>query len=99
MTHFSALNDYVSDLSADRQQAINNKSKILSQSIELAKIRKSKQLKQTELAVIMGVSQASISKVESGKDIQLSTLQNYVRALGGEVSIIAKMPSSDVILI
>ena len=55
MTHFSALNDYVADLSADRQQAINNKSKILSQSIELAKIRKSKQLKQTELAVIMGV--------------------------------------------
>jgi DNA-binding transcriptional regulator YiaG len=113
MTHFSALNDYVADLPADRQQAINNKSKILSQSIELAKlrhaqslkqtelakIRKSKQLKQTELAVIMGVSQASISKVESGKDIQLSTLQNYVRALGGEVSIIAKMPNSDVILI
>ena len=99
MTHFSALNDYVADLPADRQQAINNKSNMLSQSIELAKLRKTKQLKQTELAAIMGVSQASISKVESGKDIQLSTLQNYIRALGGEVSIIAKMPNSDVILI
>lgn len=30
MTHFSALNDYIADLPADRQQAINNKSKILS---------------------------------------------------------------------
>ena len=99
MMHLSALNDYVADLPTDRQQAINNNSKILSQSIELAKLRKAKQLKQTELAVIMGVSQASISKVESGKDIQLSTLQNYVRALGGEVSIIAKMPNSNVILI
>ena len=98
MTHFSALNDYVADLPADRQQAINNKSKVLSQSIELAKLRKTKQLKQTELAAMMGVSQASISKVESGKDIQLSTLQNYVRALGGEVSIIAKMPNNEVIL-
>lgn len=99
MTHVSALNDYVAGLPADRQQVINNKSKILSQSIELAKLRKTKQLKQTELAALMGVSQASISKVESGKDIQLSTLQNYVRALGGEVSIIAKMPNSKVILI
>ena len=99
MTHFSALNDYIADLPADRQQAINNKSKILSQSIGLAKLRKTKQLKQIELAAMMGVSQASISKVESGKDIQLSTLQNYVRALGGEVSMIAKMPNSDVILI
>ena len=99
MTHVSALNDYVAGLPADRQQVINNKSKILSQSIELAKLRKTKQLKQIELAAMMGVSQASISKVESGKDIQLSTLQNYVRALGGEVSIIAKMPNSNVILI
>ena len=99
MTHFSALNDYVAGLPADRQQVINDKSKALSQSIELAKLRKTQQLRQTELAAMMGVSQASISKVESGKDIQLSTLQNYVRALGGEVSIIAKMPNSDVILI
>ena len=98
MTHFSALNDYVADLPADRQQAINNKSKILSQSIELAKLRKMKNLKQSELAAMMGVSQASISKVESGKDIQLSTLQNYVQSLGGEVVITAKMPNSEVIL-
>lgn len=86
MTDFTNLDDYIAN-------------KILSQSIELAKLRKTKQLKQTELAALMGVSQASISKVESGKDIQLSTLQNYVRALGGEVNIIAKMPNSDVILI
>lgn len=99
MTHVSVLNDYVAGLPAHRQREINNKRKILSQSIELAKLRKTKRLKQTELAAMMGVSQASISKVESGKDIQLSTLQNYVRALGGEVSIIAKMPGSDVILI
>lgn len=99
MMHFSALNDYVADLPADRQREINNKHKILSQSIELAKLRKTKQLKQTELAAMMGVSQASISKVESSKDIQLSTLQNYVRALGGEVSIIVKMPNSNIILI
>ena len=99
MMPFSALNDYVAALPADRQREINNKHKILSQSIELAKLRKTKQLKQTELAAMMGVSQACISKVESGKDIQISTLQNYVRALGGEVSIIAKMPNSDIILI
>ena len=99
MPHFSALNDYLAVLPADRQQAINNKSKILSQSIELAKLRHAQSLKQTELAALMGVSQACISKVESGKDIQLSTLQNYVRALGGEVSILAKMPNCDVILI
>ena len=99
MTDFTPLGSYIASLPADRQQVINDKSKLLSQSIELAKLRKIKQLKQTELAAMMNVSQANISKVESGKDIQLSTLQNYVRALGGEVSIIAKMPDRIVTLI
>ena len=98
MTDFTNLDDYMAALPADRQQAINDKAKVLSQSIELAKLSKAKQLKQSELANLMGVSQANISKVESGKDIQLSTLQQYINALGGEVSITAKMPSGDVIL-
>lgn len=93
------LDSYMADLPADRQQRINDKTKILSQSIELAKLRKINRLKQIDLASLMGVSQASISKVESGKDIQLSTLQSYVKALGGEVSIIAKMPDRTITLI
>ncbi|WP_352259696.1 hypothetical protein [Psychrobacter sp. TB55-MNA-CIBAN-0194] len=40
----------------------------------------------------------SISQVESGKNIQLSTLQNYVQSLGSEVVITAKMPNFKVIL-
>ena len=99
MTKFTNLDDYMAKLPADRQSRITDKAKRLSQSIELAKLRKMGNLKQSELAAMMGVSQASISKVESGKDIQLSTLQNYVRALGGEVSIIAKMPNHTVTLI
>ncbi len=99
MTTFTSLEDYMATLPADSKQHINDKAKALSQSIELAKLRRAQSLKQTELAALMGVSQACISKVESGKDIQLSTLQNYVRALGGEVSIIAKLPNRNVILI
>ncbi len=99
MTDFIDLDDYMAVLPTDRQQAIHDKAKHLSQSIELGKLRQISNLKQIELASLMGVSQASISKVESGKDIQLSTLQNYVKALGGEVSIIAKMPDRMITLI
>ncbi|WP_367104064.1 helix-turn-helix domain-containing protein [uncultured Psychrobacter sp.] len=98
MTDFINLDDYLAKMPADSQNRINDKAKRLSQSIELAKLRQMSNLKQTELAKMMGVSQASISKVESGKDIQLSTLQNYVQSLGGEVVITAKMPDGEVIL-
>ncbi|WP_367107086.1 helix-turn-helix domain-containing protein [uncultured Psychrobacter sp.] len=98
MNDFISLDDYLAKMPADSQNRINDKAKRLSQSIELAKLRQMSNLKQTELAKMMGVSQASISKVESGKDIQLSTLQNYVQSLGGEVVITAKMPDGEVIL-
>ena len=98
MTQLTNLDDYLAAMPADRQSRIAGKAKRLSQSIELAKLRQMSNLKQSELATMMGVSQASISKVESGKDIQLSTLQNYVQSLGGEVVITAKMPNSEVIL-
>lgn len=99
MTYLTTLDDLMASLPADRQARIKSKANVLSQPIELAKLRRTKNLKQTELASLMGVSQANISKVESGKDIQLSTLQNYVSALGGEISIVVKMPDCIVTLI
>lgn len=96
MSKFTNFDDYIGSLPADRRKRINDKAKILGQSIELSKLRKSKSLNQNELAKLMGVTQASISKVESGKDIQISTLQKYVTSLGGEVVITARMPSGEV---
>ena len=97
--NLTTLDDLMTALPAERQQRIKDKANVLSQSIELAKLRRTVALKQTELAALMGVTQASVSKVESGKDIQLSTLQNYVSALGGEISITVKMPDRIVTLI
>lgn len=45
MRLFSSLNDYIAELLADRQQVLNNKTKILSQSIELARLRHAMNLK------------------------------------------------------
>lgn len=98
MTTFTNFDDYMANLPADRKERIKDKAKIISQSIELAKLRQSYKLKQSELAKKVGVSQASISKVESGKDVQLSTLQKYIQSLGGEVKITAKMQDGEITL-
>lgn len=96
MRKLTDFDDYMASLPADRRKRIDDRSKVLVQSIELSKLRKSKALNQTQLAKLMNVTQASISKVESGKDIQISTLQKYVRSLGGEVVITARMPNGEV---
>lgn len=98
MKGFTNLNDYMASLPVERQKRIHTKTKHLGQSVALAELRRSRHLRQTDVATLMGVSQANISKVESGKDIQLSTLYDYVHAIGGEVKIIAQMPTGEVAL-
>ncbi len=98
MAKFTTYQDYMATLPQHRQQAIKEETELLIQSYELSQLRQSLNINQNELAEKMGVSQANISKVENGNDCLLSTLKKYVRALGGEINITAKMPNGDVVI-
>jgi transcriptional regulator with XRE-family HTH domain len=51
---------------------------------------------QRELAKVLGIKQPSLSKLENQSDIQVSTLQKIVEALGGELDLVARFPKGDV---
>ena len=55
--------------------------------IRLSELRESAGIKQTD---IPGFSQTSISRLEARKDLKLSTLVEYVHALGYDLEIKAK---------
>jgi transcriptional regulator with XRE-family HTH domain len=58
----------------------------------LAEIRQAAGLTQEELARALGIKQPTLSRLESQHDIQISTLERLVRALGGELEVIAHLP-------
>lgn len=63
------------------------------QAQRLADIRKAHgHTRQADVAALMGVSQARVSKLESGdlSRTELGTLQSYVAALGGQLRIVAE---------
>jgi len=62
----------------------------------LAEIRKEVGLTQEDLASTMGIKQPSLSKLESQDDMQISTLQRLIRALGGELELMAHLPGGDI---
>ena len=62
----------------------------------LAEIRKEVGLTQEDLAKTIGIKQASLSKLESQEDMQISTLQRLIKALGGQLELIAHMPGGDI---
>ena len=51
---------------------------------------------QVELAELLEVTQGAISQLEGRHDILLSRLAKYVRALGGDLELVARFPDSDV---
>jgi transcriptional regulator with XRE-family HTH domain len=62
----------------------------------LAEIRTNVGLTQEDVAAQLGIKQPSLSKLESQDDMQVSTLQRLIQALGGELELIAHLPGGDI---
>ena len=53
------------------------------QRMALEELRSAKQLTQADMAEMLEVPQSSISRIERRTDMYLSTLRNYIYAMGG----------------
>ena len=62
----------------------------------LNELRRARRFTQDELASAMRTSQSEVSKLEQRTDTYVSTLRSYVRALGGELDIVARFPDGEV---
>ena len=58
----------------------------------VSEVRKLAGKTQQQLADALGIKQPSLSKLEKQSDMQVSTLQRIVQALGGELEVIARFP-------
>jgi predicted XRE-type DNA-binding protein len=67
----------------------------------LHELRRERRMNQTEVAAGLGSTQSEVSKIESRTDMKLSTLSEYVKALGGSLQVRAVFPekSVDVVLV
>ena len=64
--------------------------------MQLQELRKSRDVTQVDLAKVMQVEQAAISKLERREDMYVSTLRDYVKALGGELKLVASFPDAEI---
>jgi transcriptional regulator with XRE-family HTH domain len=62
-------------------------------------LRRAREQTQVEVAKMLGITQDSVSRLEQRTDLLLSTLRNYVAALGGRLSLIAEFPDQDPVLL
>lgn len=77
-------------------QKAKARSKEMMAEMLLAEIRKETGFTQENLAKAIGIKQPTLSKLESQDDMQISTLQRLIQALGGQLELIAHMPNGDI---
>jgi DNA-binding XRE family transcriptional regulator len=68
------------------------KAKLMLEEMALTELREARALTQEQLARILRINQAAISKMERRADMYLSTLQGIIKAMGGKLEIRAIFP-------
>ena len=94
-----ALKSLDAILGPARTAAAKAKARRKMEAMLLGEVRKQLGFTQTSIAKAMGVSQSALSQMESQDDLQLSTLRRLVKALGGELDIVARFGDRSIVLV
>ena len=85
-------------LPSERQGKIKARAaELIAEEYALRDLRKAKHLTQTEVAEQLGGRQVYVSRLEKRSDMKLSTLRDYVRALGGELNVMVTFPEGETV--
>lgn len=76
---------------------LKTKARTMPQRVRLLQdLREKRHFTQVDLAGKLGVRQPTVSKIERREDVNLSTLRRYIRALGGELHVMAEFKDESV---
>ena len=62
----------------------------------LHQLREARSLTQVNLAKVLQINQGAVSKMEKRADMYVSTLRNFIQAMGGQLQVKAIFPEGEV---
>jgi transcriptional regulator with XRE-family HTH domain len=90
---FKELEDKMSPEALEKSRELAN---IHIAEMALDELREARKLTQAQLAKTLEVDQGAVSRMERRTDMYVSTLRNFIRAMGGELHIRADFPDGSV---
>ena len=89
----TTLNDKMKKLSGARRRKIDARAaQLIAEEMSLRDLRKARKLTQKRIAKVLNLGQDGISRLEKRSDLLISTLRNYIEAMGGRLSLVAEFP-------
>jgi len=89
----TALHDKMKSVGNKRRKKIEARAaELAAEEMALRELRKAHHRTQASMAKQLGISQDGVSRLEKRSDLLLSTLRNYVKAMGGDLRLVAEFP-------
>lgn len=86
------------EMSPQRRENVENRANAILLSLALQELRQTRHLTQQDLADLLNVNQAALSKMENQTDMRISTLRKLLSAMGGTLKIVAEFPEGEFVI-
>ena len=87
------LKQKMASLSPARRKKVEARAaELIAEEKSLRDLRQALALTQERMAESLGIGQEGISRIEKRSDLLISTLRDYVEAMGGELRLVAEFP-------
>ena len=72
---------------------------LIAEEMTLRELRHARKLTQVRMAKKLGITQDSVSRLEQRSDLLLSTLRKTIKAMGGNLSLVAQFPDRESVML
>src|SRR5215475_2921971 len=87
------VNDIIRTLRSTQRKKVGARAaELIAEEMTLQELRRARKLTQVSVAKALGITQDSVSRLETRSDILLSTLRKTVQVMGGTLSLVAEFP-------
>lgn len=88
-----SLDQKIKSLGASRRKRVEARAaQLVAEEMTLRELRRARKVTQVRIARALGIRQDGVSRLEKRSDLLLSTLRKAVRALGGDLQLVAAFP-------
>lgn len=89
----TTLTERVDRLPASRRKKVEQRAReLITEEMSLRDLRKAREKTQVHVAKKLGIKQENVSRIEKRSDLLISTLSDYIEAMGGKLSLVAEFP-------
>ena len=94
------VNDIVRKLTPRQRKKIETRAaQRIAEEMTLRQLRQACRLTQQKVAKSLRIGQEGVSKIERRSDLLISTLREYVRAMGGQLSLVVEFPDREPVIL